>query len=732
MSNKLITFEIRESPNMDTTDAEADPYETVENPPLKRMRFEPPAISPADGEAPVDDLDDLYDAPSPTEPPEALQTSRPTKKQDHDDGPAGVSQVATAAPGGIPGLGLLQDSPADFVTASIADGTPALATTEGDGRLSLDARDNVGGQAIAGTEQRHSPSTEPPPRHPEHHGTHLSSPLTTGNVHLDPIVPTTAAADLFKGVPNLLGSPEEAGAEWEADSSGLSSSDSDDTSSDSESSEDDDGYELLDPEEQARILMQGDGGSDDGTGAKGGKAAGDFLLKTKNEVIEEKVEKPSVVITPDMRLEQLGTVDLLVENIILIKADTSGEYVVLESGSVLCLEDRTVIGTVSETLGRVQQPLYSVRFTNRAEIAEAGISVGSKIFFVDQYSKRVLTQPLRAVKGSDASNIHDEEVGADEVEFSDDEAEAEHKRRVKLERQGRLGGQRGGQRGGRFDQLRASRPTLPQPMPPGGLDYDDVVPPQTEPQGEDDLYTPLTRPSNFHEVMGSREPPHEGRSTRNYPDRRGRGGSRSRGHERGRGRGRGSREWGSHRASARGGADPRRHNHQVEPQGTRYEEPHYGYDEHQAGPRQSPMSVQPYSPQAPQLPISQQAFPPPPSPYGQSAHGWPQSPQYPRYDFPPPPRNSISPLQPQVPHSPDAILPPGAYVNPAFFQSQQRPPLPQWSPPPNAYYPHVVELPRQSPVGSTRLSPESDAAFRAAQEKLEILRGLTGRSDGSR
>jgi hypothetical protein len=35
------------------------------------------------------------------------------------------------------------------------------------------------------------------------------------------------------------------------------------------------------------------------------------------------------------------------------------------------------------------------------------------------------------MKGSDASNVHDEEVGDDEIEFSDDEAEAMYKRQLK-------------------------------------------------------------------------------------------------------------------------------------------------------------------------------------------------------------------------------------------------------------------------------------------------------------
>jgi len=37
---------------------------------------------------------------------------------------------------------------------------------------------------------------------------------------------------------------------------------------------------------------------------------------------------------------------------------------------------------------------------------------------------------LRHLKGSDASNVHDEEVAEDELEFSDDEAEAAHKRAI--------------------------------------------------------------------------------------------------------------------------------------------------------------------------------------------------------------------------------------------------------------------------------------------------------------
>lgn len=38
---------------------------------------------------------------------------------------------------------------------------------------------------------------------------------------------------------------------------------------------------------------------------------------------------------------------------------------------------------------------------------------------------------IKAFKGSDASNVHDEEPADDELEFSDDEAEAAYRSRLK-------------------------------------------------------------------------------------------------------------------------------------------------------------------------------------------------------------------------------------------------------------------------------------------------------------
>ncbi|KAF1963406.1 hypothetical protein CC80DRAFT_397991, partial [Byssothecium circinans] len=89
-------------------------------------------------------------------------------------------------------------------------------------------------------------------------------------------------------------------------------------------------------------------------------------VKTQNEV-DEQFTKPDIRVTEDMKITTLGKVENIVDNLLLIKANTSGDFYVLESGSAVCLENRTIIGQVSETIGRVQSPRYSIGFADAAE-----------------------------------------------------------------------------------------------------------------------------------------------------------------------------------------------------------------------------------------------------------------------------------------------------------------------------------------------------------------------------
>ncbi|OQE46743.1 hypothetical protein PENCOP_c001G09011 [Penicillium coprophilum] len=380
--------------------------------------------------------------------------------------------------------------------------------------------------------------------------------------------------------------------EWEEDSSPYESSSDSSDSSDSDDSDDED-YPILSAEEQAQILMRAEGGSDDegdGKGKQGGQ------LRTTNEIEDQVLPIPDVKITPEMKIVFLGKVHAAIDNNVLIEANTSGEYQVLESGSLLCSDDRQTIGVVAETLGRVENPLYTVTYATAAEVQDKGLVKGKDIFYVEEHSTFVFTQPLKGMKGSDASNFHDEEVAAEEMEFSDDEAEAEYKRKLKQKRQERKEAREG---------PRGKKPAPgPSKLNQSELNYDDA--------GGEEGYTPLARPTNLHEMM-TREPPVEGNERGGFRGGRGRGrggdrGDRGRG---GRGRGgRGGREWDQDRRPQQASGSA----HEPQPQPQPQAQP--------AAPYGQPMYQQPQQPYG--MP---QSF----APYAQYTQQQAQNPQQPQF-----------------------------------------------------------------------------------------------------
>jgi H/ACA ribonucleoprotein complex non-core subunit NAF1 len=486
--------------------------------------------------------------------------------------------------------------------------------------------------------------------------------------NLKDIPPEPSAVDRASesGPSNKLGPNAE--AEWEADSSPLeSSSDSDtsDSSSDDSDEEMDAEYSMLGLEEQARILMQGDGGSDDeGGDRKGGDKAAP--LRTANEKPDEVIPKPDITLT-DEKIEELGIVEGVVENTVLVKAKVSGDYQVLESGSLLCLKDRTVVGVVADLFGRVEQPRYTIRFTNDAAIQEAGLSdPGTPVYYVEPpHSTFVFTQPLKSIKGSDASNFHDEEVGDDEMEFSDDEAEAEHKRRLKLKRQGRRD-DRGGRTAYQSDPRKPSVSNAHDDSAYSNsvieMNYDDV----------DEGYTPLARPSNLH-MMAQGGPSVEGRqyqATISGKDNdRGRGRNRGRGRGYDRGRGRGGRPNGQNFNNHNQWNDQR----SPEPASNlRYPNSPPGF-----APPPMPPCQQNFQQQRPTNPLQMPAYPPfSPSPISplpgiQSSFNAQEPQQWPQQQFQYGGHQGYQYGGPQT-QSQMPMPPPGSHINPAFFEALRR------------------------------------------------------------
>ncbi|KGO76596.1 Translation elongation/initiation factor/Ribosomal, beta-barrel [Penicillium italicum] len=448
---------------------------------------------------------------------------------------------------------------------------------------------------------------------------------------------------------------EEEHPEWEEDSSPYESSSDSSDSSDSDDSDDED-YPILSAEEQAQILMRAEGGSDDEGDGKG-KAGGQ--LRTTNEIEQEILPIPDVKITPEMKIVFLGKVHAAIDNNVLIEANTSGEYQVLESGSLLCSDDRQVIGVVAETLGRVENPLYTVTYATASEVQEKGLVKGKDIFYVEGHSTFVFTQPLKGMKGSDASNFHDEEVAAEEMEFSDDEAEAEYKRKLKQKRQERKEAREG---------PKGKKPAPgPSKLNQSELNYDDA--------GGEEGYTPLARPTNLHEMMNTREPPVEGNERGGFRGGRGRGrGDRGRG---GRGRGgRGGREWDQDRRPQQASGPAHESQPQPQPQPQPQAQP--------AAPYGQPMYQQPQQPYG---------MPQPFAAYAQYAQQQAQNPQHAQQQQP---QFGQGGAQPQMPFQFSPY--------PAFQQSQ-----------PNSF--HNIQQ------GAPQFNPQSLAMLQQQQQQqfLQLL-----------
>jgi len=75
--------------------------------------------------------------------------------------------------------------------------------------------------------------------------------------------------------------------------------------------------------------------------------------------------------------------------------------------------------------------MYQVRFNSSYPLDVNEARVSRPVFHVPARSKYVFLAELSKLRGSDASNVHDEEPGECELEFSDDEAEAKHKVKLK-------------------------------------------------------------------------------------------------------------------------------------------------------------------------------------------------------------------------------------------------------------------------------------------------------------
>ncbi|EEY53638.1 H/ACA ribonucleoprotein complex non-core subunit NAF1, putative [Phytophthora infestans T30-4] len=372
-------------------------------------------------------------------------------------------------------------------------------------------------------------------------------------------------------------------------------------------------------------------------------------LTTEHEVASIPVREPKVELTADCPIAQFGNILNVSAPGLMMTIKSNPNTKPLNEGSVLCLEDRTVIGCVDEVFGPVLMPMYLIRFENAAKMPERA-TVNTVVYYATEHTTYIIPEEIKD-KGTDASNIFDEE--ADETEFSDDEAEAAAKRGNRKRNRGgapsegassassyggRGGrGARGGRggRGGNFTDYHARQNTSPHgtrsnysqqpPMPPMPA----IPAMQTQPYGGATKYT---QPGGF----GGARPVAYGST--NYTSPQG-----------------------------NGVPQPPMPPYSGVPV-SQGQAPARGYYQPPPPPQYSAHNLPPYPPQVPYQQYSQppsapygQPQPPPRAPYGQpqappsAPYGQPQPPRYnqmPRGAPPPPPAYYGNSQQSQQPRGP--------------------------------------------------------------------------------
>ncbi|CAI5708669.1 unnamed protein product [Peronospora destructor] len=148
------------------------------------------------------------------------------------------------------------------------------------------------------------------------------------------------------------------------------------------------------------------------------------LLTTEHEVVTAPVREPDVELTEGCPVAHCGSILNVSLPGLMMTVKSNPKSKPLDEGSVLCLEDRTVLGCVDEVFGPVLVPLYLVRFENASKMPKKA-TVDAAVYFAIEHTTYIIPENIKD-KGTDASNLFDEET--EETEFSDDEAEAASKR----------------------------------------------------------------------------------------------------------------------------------------------------------------------------------------------------------------------------------------------------------------------------------------------------------------
>jgi H/ACA ribonucleoprotein complex non-core subunit NAF1 len=259
---------------------------------------------------------------------------------------------------------------------------------------------------------------------------------SSSSLDLAPLVPSSSE-QLY--VDSILAIDEETGEAMAAEDS------SPFTSSESEPDDDDEagirpihltGDRMLDAATLRELMSGGHKHKEDEEIDEEEEELGSGILKSTNEILlTELPPVPEFAVAPSDSIMFAGSMEALVDGLIVAQAHVNEFTKALDAGSAICRDNRKPIGRIEEVFGPVNQPMYLIRPVESflSSLSPPFTIQPARIFYVPSQSCFIF--PDRT-PGTDASNLHDEELPVDQQEFSDDEKEMEMKAKKKKEKKG--------------------------------------------------------------------------------------------------------------------------------------------------------------------------------------------------------------------------------------------------------------------------------------------------------
>jgi len=154
---------------------------------------------------------------------------------------------------------------------------------------------------------------------------------------------------------------------------------------------------------------------------------------TKNEQSEVKEIPIPFEVKENENIAIIGIIESKVNEILLIKPSETTSTGVLDLDNIIFNSNKVAIGYIDDVIGNINQPLYVVKIFPNLDVKKICCE-NELVYYVKEKGKVLGMSKLKESigKGSDASNMYDEEVTEDDKDFSDDEEEQNHKHRNKV------------------------------------------------------------------------------------------------------------------------------------------------------------------------------------------------------------------------------------------------------------------------------------------------------------